>query len=242
MRKKLYNDFAWECLRRNPQYISDWELFMKNTLTNGGGIPDDSELIQSELDLNAEKKWGVMKYIDPYNSDPTNVFWSLKLSNRSVRVKLSNTGNVKGGYTWGDMSNLPGVKHQRLLMHDNTLCVKIFSQNGYFQLFIESADALKDDSNLYIYIPLNLESDVFAKNIELLQSIVNHKIEVECKEEQYLGLLKTIDDRKQGFSHRDIASEIFGKELVKNEWSADSWVRAKIRYRIKKANALINYG
>lgn len=74
MRKKLYNDFAWECLRRNPQYISDWELFMKNTLTNGGGIPDDSELIQSELDLNAEKKWGVMKYIDPYNSDPTNVF------------------------------------------------------------------------------------------------------------------------------------------------------------------------
>ncbi|WP_420341513.1 transcriptional regulator domain-containing protein, partial [Yersinia pestis] len=25
MRKKLYNDFAWECLRRNPQYISDWE-------------------------------------------------------------------------------------------------------------------------------------------------------------------------------------------------------------------------
>ncbi|WP_420341709.1 transcriptional regulator domain-containing protein, partial [Yersinia pestis] len=26
MRKKLYNDFAWECLRRNPQYISDWEL------------------------------------------------------------------------------------------------------------------------------------------------------------------------------------------------------------------------
>ncbi|WP_420341683.1 transcriptional regulator domain-containing protein, partial [Yersinia pestis] len=27
MRKKLYNDFAWECLRRNPQYISDWELF-----------------------------------------------------------------------------------------------------------------------------------------------------------------------------------------------------------------------
>ncbi|WP_420354012.1 transcriptional regulator domain-containing protein, partial [Yersinia pestis] len=24
MRKKLYNDFAWECLRRNPQYISDW--------------------------------------------------------------------------------------------------------------------------------------------------------------------------------------------------------------------------
>ncbi|WP_420341640.1 transcriptional regulator domain-containing protein, partial [Yersinia pestis] len=23
MRKKLYNDFAWECLRRNPQYISD---------------------------------------------------------------------------------------------------------------------------------------------------------------------------------------------------------------------------
>ncbi|EIT61979.1 hypothetical protein YPPY103_0708 [Yersinia pestis PY-103] len=54
--------------------------------------------------------------------------------------------------------------------------------------------------------------------------------------------MKTIDDRKQGFSHRDIASEIFGKELVKNEWSADSWVRAKIRYRIKKANALINYG
>jgi len=26
MEEKLYTDFAWECLRRNPQYISDWKL------------------------------------------------------------------------------------------------------------------------------------------------------------------------------------------------------------------------
>ncbi len=205
-------------------------------------IDDKSELIQSELDLNAEEKWGLIKYISPYDSDPTNVFWSQELSKRSVRVTLSNTGKINGGYTWGDLSNRTGVKHQILQMHDKSLCVKIFNQNAYFQLFIESTTTLMADSNLYIYIPLHLESYSFSKNIEILQSIVNHKIEVEAKEEQYLGLLKTIDDRKQGFSHRDIASKIFGKELVNNEWSADSWVRAKIRYRIKKANELINHG
>ncbi|MFV8800591.1 DNA -binding domain-containing protein [Yersinia sp. LJYL362] len=241
MKRNIYNDFAWECLRRNPQYIRDWEFFMKNNHEKKEPSQGKSEFIQSELDLNAEHKWGLMKYISPYDSDPVNVFWSLKLSNRSVRVTLNNTGKIKGGYTWGDMSNQPGIEHKILRMHDDSLCVKIFNQNAYFQLFIESTTVLMEDSNLYI--PFHLESDTFSKNIEILQSIVNHKIEVEAKkEEQYLGLLKTIDDRKKGFSHRDIASKIFGKELVNNEWSADSWVRAKIRYRIKKANKLINHG
>lgn len=242
MGKTIYNDFAWECLRRNPQYIRDWEFSRIGNHTDIKDIKNDTELIQSGVDVNAEHKWGLIKYIDPNDSDPTNVFWSLKLSNRSVRVTLSNTGNIKGGYTWGDISNLPGIRHKILRMHDNTLCVKIFDQNGYFQLFIENTTALMADSNLYIYIPLNLASDVFSKNIQILQRIVNHKIDVGVKGEQYLGLLKTIDDRKQGFSHRDIASKIFGKELVNSEWSADSWVRAKIRYRIKKANELINRG
>lgn len=242
MENKIYNDFAWECLRRNPQYIRDWEFFMGDNHTDIVATQDGSELIQTKLDLNAEHKWGLIKYINPYDSDPTHIFWSLKLSNRSVRVTLSNKEKIKGGYTWGDMSNLPGIKHQIIRMQDGTLCVKIFNQNGYFQLFIEGETTLTEDSNLYVYIPLHLESVVFYRNIEILQSIVNHKIEVEAKGEQYLGLLKTIDDRKQDFSHRDIAAKIFGKELVNNEWSADSWVRAKIRYRIKKANELINRG
>jgi hypothetical protein len=240
MKNRIYNDFAWECLRRNPQYISDWELFFGKNPTNQEGIQETTKLIQSELDVIAETKWGLMKYINPYESDPTNVFWSQKLSNRSVRVTLSNSGSVKGGYTWGDMSTLPGVKHQILQMYDNTLCVKIFNRNGYFQLFIENTVTLKNDSN--IFIPLSIESDICIKNIGLLQGVINNKAEFEYKDKQHLDILKTIDDRKKGFSHKDIASEIFGKELVQNEWSSDSWIRAKTRYRIKKANELINHG
>lgn len=242
MENKIYNDFAWECLRRNPKYIKDWEFAMGKNHTETVAIQDKSELTQSELDLNAEDKWGLLKYISPSDPNPTNVFWSPKLSNRSVRVTLSNSEKIKGGYTWGDMSNLPGIKHQFLRMHDNTLCVKIFNQNAYFQLFLESTTVLTEDSGIYINIPLHLELDAISKNIEILQSIVNPKIDVEAKEDQYLSLLKTIDYIKKGFSHRDIASKLFGNELVNSEWSADSWVRAKIRYRIKKANELINHG
>lgn len=238
MNKQIYTDFAWECLRRNPGYIRDWEIAQEKKRYCGNEIPDDAVSIQSTLDLNAEKKWGLMKYVEPNNSNPIDVFWSPRLSKRSVRMVVSTTGD----FTWDSIANKPGVYHKKLRLMDHSLCVKIFNNNSYFQFFTDSNSSLNENTSLFLYIPFSLQIDAINKNIDIIKGIINNRGETDEKEKHYLDLLKAIDDRKQGLTHRDIASEIFGEELVKNEWSSDSWLRANIRYRLKKANDLINSG
>lgn len=238
MNKPIYTDFAWECLRRNPLYVSDWESASKNAAPYGQELSDEKIKLQSELDLIAEKKWGLMKYVEPDNADPTDVFWSPRLSKRSIRLALSTSGD----FTWGHIADKPGVHHQKLRLIDHTLCIKIFNNNSYFQFFTDSNAPLGENTCLFLYIPLNLQADVINKNIDIIKGILSNRGEIDEKEKHHMQLLKTIDNRKQGLTHRDIASEIFGEEVVKNEWSSDSWLRANIRYRLKKANSLINNG
>ncbi|MHA7847768.1 transcriptional regulator domain-containing protein [Serratia sp. D1N4] len=244
MEEKVYTDFAWECLRRNPRYISDWKLAMEGERADENEIFDDTIRAQSALDLIAEKKWGLMKYVDPENPDPIDVFWSIRLSKRSIRLALSTCGD----FTWGHIASKPGVHQRKLRLLDGTLCIKIFNDNGYFQFFTDSNTVLNDNASLFLYIPLSLQTDMINKNIDIIKSIINNRGEIDEsddfdeKEKSYLVFLKFIDDIKQGLTHKDIASEIFGEEVVKNEWSSDSWLRANIRYRLKKANNLINNG
>lgn len=238
MNGKIYTDFAWECLRRNPQYISDWEIAKEKENSYEHGIPDDCVRVQSALDLNAEKKWGLIKYVEPNNSDPIDVFWSPRLSKRSIRLALSTSGD----FTWSHIASKPGVHQKKLRLLDRTLCVKIFNNNSYFQFFADSGTTLSENTSLFLYIPLSLQTDAIYKNIDIIKGIISHQGEMDEKEKHHLDLLKAIDNRKQGLTHRDIASEIFGEELVKTEWSSDSWLRANIRYRLKKANDLINNG
>lgn len=235
---KKYTDFAWECLRRNPRYITDWTIANEELCSYENGISDEAMKTQSIVDLNAEKKWGLMKYVEPDNPDPTDVFWSPRLSKRSIRLALSTSGD----FTWGNIAGKPGVYQKKLRLMDRTLCVKIFNKNKYFQFFADSSAILNENTSLFLYIPLSLQTDAINKNIDIIKDIINHRGETDEKEKHYLDFLKAIDDIKKGFTHRDLASEIFGEELVKNEWSSDSWLRANIRYRLKKANNLINNG
>uniref|UniRef100_UPI001CA3787E transcriptional regulator domain-containing protein n=1 Tax=Serratia marcescens TaxID=615 RepID=UPI001CA3787E len=54
----MYTDFAWECLRRNKYYISDWEAFSR--------ITGDSKEVDLRKELEVlEKKWGLLRYENP---------------------------------------------------------------------------------------------------------------------------------------------------------------------------------
>ncbi|MFW0766437.1 transcriptional regulator domain-containing protein [Trabulsiella odontotermitis] len=228
MDSEEYTDFAWEYLRRNKHYIADWEL-SKNSKSRPG--------IQSSLDRDAEKKWGLLKYADPSEKNPKNVFWSPELSSKSARVILSKYGDC----IWGSLYKDAGMKVEKLTLLDKTTCIKIFNQNDYFQFFIEDIDALNCKSRIFLCFPINLDNKIKSKNVDFIKSIINNELS-DINKEPPPNLLETIDDLNKGFSHRTIASKIFGKELVETEWSSDSWLRANIRYRIKKAITLVNTG
>jgi len=55
-------------------------------------------------------------------------------------------------------------------------------------------------------------------------------------------LLLALDGVTAGKSHRDIAVDLFGAEAVQAQWDAGSWVRSRVRRRIRKALDLMNGG
>lgn len=229
MKKEIYTDFAWECLRRNKNYINSWNVNRVNIIENEN---------QQGLDLSAERLWGLLKYVDPAQSRPDNVFWSPKLSKKSLPVILGKNGD----FAWADIERNPELRYKKLYLLDGSLCIKIFSHNDYFQFFISDAKELNDESKIFLYIPLSLNNSARNRCIDVINSILNNKAETDSREGQQQDLLDTIDGINEGFSHRAIASRIFGEQLVESEWSSDSWLRANIRYRIKKAINLIDTG
>ncbi|NDJ56679.1 DUF2285 domain-containing protein [Enterobacteriaceae bacterium 4M9] len=229
MKKEIYTDFAWECLRRNKNYINAWKI-------NESKITENER--QQHIDLDAEIRWGLLKYVNPEHSRPEKVFWSPKLSKKSLPIILGKNGD----FAWKNIVKNSEVRHEKIFLLDGSLCIKIFNHNDYFQFFISDASELTDESKIFLYMPLSLNNSTRNRNIDIINSIFNDKVETANREGQQQDLLDTIDGINEGFSHRAIASRIFGEQLVESEWSSDSWLRANIRYRIKKAINLIDTG
>jgi len=58
----------------------------------------------------------------------------------------------------------------------------------------------------------------------------------------HLRALQAIDGVRDGASHREIAGALFGADAVRNRWSADSELRAQVRYLVARAEGLVGGG
>ena len=57
-----YTKYKWEFLRRNPDYIKDWEIFKKNLEAKYEGHPPDFTLEEMKL----SEKWHLQTILNPY--------------------------------------------------------------------------------------------------------------------------------------------------------------------------------
>jgi hypothetical protein len=58
----------------------------------------------------------------------------------------------------------------------------------------------------------------------------------------HMRALEALDGALCGASHREIAVALFGADSVARAWHADSELRARIRYLVRRASALMNGG
>ena len=58
----------------------------------------------------------------------------------------------------------------------------------------------------------------------------------------HLRALQAIDGGRDGASHRDIAAALFGADNARERWSADSELRAQVRYLVARADGLMRGG
>ncbi len=218
----MYTDFAWECLKRNRVYINEWNL-----------IQQRKHDVNSEADAG---KWGLLRYVDPGAVNAKDVFWHPEISSRTIDILLSQHGD----HSWESITAVPGVMQREIMLKDGTQCMKIYDKHSYFQLLVANPEMLADAVPACFYLSLNLPTDV-RQVVSLCDFLTGKPSTLRlCKKD--IELLKIIDGMNKGLSHREIAEEIFGAVSVERNWASDSWLRARTRYRIKKAENLINRG
>jgi|GEM_PF-4723808 len=224
-------DIAWEFLRRIPEYEEDWKLHCNTSGTDHCHNPQR----QTASDINAEKKWGLLRYVDP-ECTADNVFWAEGLSKRSFRVLLSHEGNL----SIENILKKENIDYRTIILKNGIYCIKVFNNYSYFQFFVNPGSDTENIFNRYIYISLELNGK--KQNTDIINDVLSNKSKCSSLSEDNQFLLRIMDKLKKSYSQREIASHLFGQEMVDNEWTQDSWLRSNIRYRIKKVNDIISQG
>jgi len=119
---------------------------------------------------------------------------------------------------------------------------------GEHRLHAELNDAVAEDTAFVVTVPL---ADGLGHRLRQVQSEAR-LLEGEAPPPRarassrtgllHLRALQAIDGVRGGASHRDIAAAIFGADTVGDRWSADSELRAQVRYLVSRAEGLVGGG
>ncbi|MCW1830233.1 DUF2285 domain-containing protein [Enterobacter asburiae] len=214
----MYIDIAWECLKRNQDYIKDW-----SNLSKGG---NKEEMC---------KKWGILHPINPENGCVTEVFWDSRISSRSINIKIS----TKGLFNTSFLLSNKNLFYKKITLNNEISCIKAYNKFDYFQFFIETGDLKLINKNTFICI--HLEQDLI-KTLKRLDTFLKQNNSDNKKIENKMHFLNMYDKSISGLSHRKIAYDLYENEIKHTNWDSDSWIRARVRYTLKKAKEMINGG
>ncbi|WP_148872997.1 DUF2285 domain-containing protein, partial [Serratia marcescens] len=185
--------------------------------------------LRKELEV-LEKKWGLLRYENPCISCATNIFWSESLSTRSIMVKLHDSGHTP-------VRNLIpeniSISRKILIYKNNLACIKLFDQSGYMQIFIDESDLKNIQKEKYIYFSLN------KNTTSQIANLLTGRFTPSNPYSGKMDFLHIFDKHMQGLTQKELALFFYGEELTQSEWGSDSWLRARIRYKLKVAEQFI---
>jgi len=149
---KKASDTAWEFLRKNPDYISDWRHF--GTMP---AIKNDTRPFniyeQHPSDQSAEK-WGLFAFQAPMASpESATPFWSIAPTLEAEVVHGSQPSLLP-------MLREVGAKITGLLLLNGNIILKVGHDATTVQVRIKDAKAFDKTSGLFLRLPLDLRLPV----------------------------------------------------------------------------------
>jgi hypothetical protein len=194
--------WAWEFLRRNTDYISDYAAF------NG---------LDEKVAAKAALRWGLLKFVDPdVDARTAIVFWS-PAHNQSV-LPLVTAGEGQSG-----LSNVRCKVSVLQTAHDVQRHV-LFSCDGRFlQLAISGLGDFGYVRYLVDAVPEHSNTRKLTALRRLGDLIQHRRLRPELYSRQRRGprllhLIEILDSYAKDPSHRSIARYLFGEERSNKEW------------------------
>lgn len=211
---------AWEYLRRNPAYQSDWRL--QRSL-----VP-----------------WGVHRGEDPArDAREAQPLW-ITAPDALLHVRGSTVRRSAASPRF-DLWLVPGRK--RLVLGDASLT--LLAEVSSHRLQVSLAGDLGDGEPYAVTVPLGRslrgQLDAFNMQALALRGVTPSAMPVRASSRAallHLRALQALDGLQAGASHREIAQVLFGAETVAKRWQADGELRAQVRHLLRRAEAYMHGG
>lgn len=219
---------AWAFLRRNPVYRADWSKVGESPLFESAPFP---VCIQSAVDLQA-RAWGLLAWEDPDGSKgASSPFWAeapmLEAEWSTGPPPLARLVADAGGLLAG------------LRLADGALVLKIENRSGVAQLRMLPGAGIESGAGVAVRIGVG-QPEAVARLKDLGSLLGGTEPRRRSGEDR--ELLSVLDGRLAGKSWRETAVDLYGTDRVASNWHPDSWMRARVRRRGRKARELMERG
>ena len=211
---------AWEYLRRNPDYIRDWQGLGEGT---------------------AAARWGLKALEDPAldarNGQP---MWQASPEEQPRLVPFVDDPSSLGFSLW----TVPGKK---MLCHDGLrLLLTVESRGTHLHIAIDLAigggERFGYGLSSGLPLPQQLSRVQCAVRVLSGDRVAGPVHAVRRDSLVHMQTLQTLDASHAAASQRDAASTLFGAEEVTCRWNQDSELRARIRHYLQRGRALMRGG
>ncbi|QDW40501.1 DUF2285 domain-containing protein [Bradyrhizobium sp. KBS0727] len=240
------SDWAWEFLRRNPDYGADWRSSVPRHLPHIT-LKDGTRLLRLRRRFPRAERWGLYAFADPsVVARQAPVFWHMAALKQVVRVRAA-PATHRENLTPLTLSSFNADRVVAIGV-DNVPLVLMKGPGVHIPLEIRDVAALTNP-----FAPV-FEIDGFADlsaQTELLKRL--HRFTEQAPsvgnrpafavDERLHHALVALDESLHGKTYRQIAIAIFGEKKVGEEWQGPSqFLKDRTRRLVAKGTELMKGG
>lgn len=239
-------DWAWEFLRRNPDYRAQWRAAVPRHLPYLT-LSDGTQLLRLRRRFPRAEQWGLYAFADPFRpARSAPVFWLPTATRRVVRARCA----MPKPRTDAAPSRLAGFRVQRLAVigADNIPVVTLKGHGACVILEIHGLGVLTNPCDLVFELDGLEDLNNQTECLKLLQRFTHPPPEGTLRspfasDERLRHALIALDESMAGKTYRQIAIVIFGEERVSEDWTgASQFLKDRTRRLVARGKELMSGG
>ncbi|MCK1274406.1 DUF2285 domain-containing protein [Bradyrhizobium sp. 61] len=239
------SDWAWEFLRRNPDYAKEWRASVPRRLPVVT-LSDGTQMLRLRRRYPRAERWGLYAFADPsVAARQAPVFWLPSVNRRLVRARYA-----KPAHRNEEASPLAAFKVDRsaIIGVDGIPVVILKGQGSHVALELQDAPVLTTPSRLVYELDGLDDLSAQTERLKTLQRFTKRSREGDARspfanDERLQHALIALDESMNGKTYRQIAIAIFGEERVAAEWGGTSqFLKDRTRRLVAKGHELMAGG
>jgi hypothetical protein len=239
-------DWAFEFLRRNPDYHADWRSSVPRHLPHII-LKDGTRLLRLRRRFPRAERWGLYAFADPsFPARRAPVFWHLDALKRVVRLRAEHPKSHESAAVF----SLSSFKVDRVaaIGADNVPLVLMKGPGSHVPVEISGLAALTLPFAPVFEIDSLLDLNAQTEQLKRLHRFTEQAPNAPSRsalaiDERLHHALIALDESLAGKTYRQIAITIFGEKRVAEEWQGPSqFLKDRTRRLVAKGTELMMGG